>query len=82
MHGPAKEVVFAPVHPAGRLSASDFRHGTDLHVTTHGVPFDHLTGHFVLTCSNGETGTVCFAEVYESLSEGLQNALWELGGVP
>ncbi len=36
--------------------------------------------HFVLTYSNWETGTVCFAESYESLSEGLQNALWELGG--
>jgi hypothetical protein len=38
--------------------------------------------HFVLTYSNGETGTVCFAESPESLSEGLQNDLFELGGVP
>jgi hypothetical protein len=35
-----------------------------------------------LTYSNWETGTACFSESYESLSEGLQNALWELGGVP
>jgi len=36
----------------------------------------------VLTYSNWETGTICFSESYESLSEGFQNALWELGGIP
>src|SRR5439155_1497749 len=43
---------------------------------------EHLIYHFVLTYSNWETGTVCFSESYESLSEGLQNALWELRGAP
>jgi hypothetical protein len=38
--------------------------------------------HFVLTYSNWETGTICHTESFASLSEGLQNALWELGGVP
>ena len=54
----------------------------DLQITLAGQPFDHLVYHFVLTCSNWETGTVCFSESFESLSQGLQNALWELGGVP
>jgi hypothetical protein len=36
----------------------------------------------VLTYSNWETGSICFSESFESLSEGLQSALWELGGVP
>lgn len=36
----------------------------------------------MLCWSNWETGTVCFSESYESLSQGLQNALWTLGGVP
>ena len=36
----------------------------------------------MLPYSNWETGTICFSESFESLSEGLQNALWELGGVP
>ena len=80
--GPAKEVFFAQVHHPGRLAASDFTHCTDLGVTMHGSPFDHLIYHFVLTYSNWETGTICFSESLESLSEGLQNALWELGGVP
>ncbi len=82
LHGPAQEVFFAQVHHPGRLCASDFTHGTELRVTIQGVVFEHLIYHFVLTYSNWETGTVCFAESYESLSEGLQNALHELGGVP
>jgi hypothetical protein len=35
-----------------------------------------------LTYSNWETGSVCFSESFESLSQGFQNALWRLGGVP
>jgi hypothetical protein len=81
-HGPAKEVFFAQVHHPGRLSASDFTHCTSLGVTINGAPFAHMIYHFVLTYSNWETGTICFSESLESLSEGLQNALWELGGVP
>jgi hypothetical protein len=80
--GPAKEVFFAQVHHPGRLSASDFTHCTSLGVTINGTPFAHMIYHFVLTYSNWETGTICFSESLESLSEGLQNALWELGGVP
>jgi hypothetical protein len=53
-----------------------------LGVTISGIPFDHMIYHFVLTYSNWEAGTICFSESFESLSQGLQNALWELGGVP
>src|SRR5512135_2081251 len=80
--GPPKEVFFAQNHEPGRLCASDFTHMAELGVTIAGEPFDHLVYHFVLTYSNWETGTVCFSESWESLCEGLQNALWELGGVP
>jgi hypothetical protein len=80
--GPAKEVFFTQVHEPGRLAASDFTHMNDLGVTIQGQPFEHMVYHFVLTYSNWETATICFSESFESLSEGLQNALWELGGVP
>jgi hypothetical protein len=80
--GPAKEVFFPQVHHPGRLAASDFTHCSELGVTLHGSPFPHLIYHFVLTYSNWETGTICFSESFESLSEGLQNALWQLGGTP
>ena len=80
--GPAKEVFFSQVHTPGRLGASDFTHMTSLGVTIAGQPFEHLVYHFVLTYSNWESATICFSESFESLSEGLQNGLCELGGAP
>jgi hypothetical protein len=82
LEGPDKEVFFPQIHHPGRLCQSDFTHMTSLGITIAGQPFSHLIYHFVLTYSNWETGTICFSENYESLSQGLQNALWELGGVP
>jgi len=82
LEGPAKEVFFPQVHKPGELCQSDFTDMNALGVTILGQPFEHLLYHFVLTYSNWETGTICFSESFESLSEGLQNALWELGGVP
>jgi hypothetical protein len=82
LEGPAKEVFFPQIHYPGELCESDFTYMNSLGVTIAGQPFDHLVYHFVLTYSNWETGTICFSESFESLSEGLQNALWELGGVP
>ena len=79
--GPGKEIFFAQVYRPGEWCESDFTHMGDLGVTIGGVPFAHLLYHFVLCWSNWETGTVCFSESYESLSLGLQNALWKLGGV-
>jgi hypothetical protein len=80
--GPAREVFFPQVHRPGELCASDFCHLSGLGVTLAGQPFPHLIYHFVLTYSNWETGSICFAESFESLSSGLQQALWQLGGVP
>jgi len=80
--GPAREVFFAQQHPPGRLGASDFTHMEELGVTIQGQSFPHLIYHFVLSYSNWEAATVCFSESFESLSEGLQNALWTLGKVP
>ena len=82
LEGPGQEVFFAQVHHPGRLCQSDFSHMTKLGVTMGGRSFEHLIYHFVLTYSNWEALTICYSESFESLSEGLQNALWELGGVP
>ena len=80
--GPPKEVMFPQEHHPGRLSQSDFTHMGNLGITINKQPFEHLLYHFTLTKSNWETGNVCFSECFESLSEGLQRATWELGGVP
>ena len=82
LNGPGKEVFFPQEHEPGMLGESDFTHMNSLGVTIMGQPFDHLMYHLVLTYSNWEAGKICFSESFESLAEGLQDALWELGGVP
>lgn len=80
--GPGKEVFFSQRHVPGRLGQSDFTHMSSLGITIGRQSFPHLLYHFVLTYSNWETVSICYSESFESLSSGLQNALWELGGVP
>ena len=81
-HGELKEVMFPQRHEPGHQAQSDFTFMNVLGVTIQGQPFPHLLYHFVLTYSNWETTTLCSSESFESLSLGLQNALWELGAVP
>lgn len=80
--GPAQEVFFSQEHEPGRLCASDFTHMDTLGVTINRQTFAHLVYHFVLTYSNWEAGMICYSESLESLSQGWQNAIWELGAVP
>lgn len=82
IEGPSKEIYFPQKHLPGELAESDFTHMGKLGITIASQRFDHLLYHFVLTYSNWETGSICYSESFESLSEGLQSALWELGGVP
>jgi Mu transposase, C-terminal domain len=82
IEGPPKEVFFPQLYKPGERAQSDFTVMNSLGITITRCPCDHLVYHFVLPFSNWETGTICFSESFESLSEGLQNALFELGGVP
>ena len=82
LYGPGKEVFFPQIYRPGQWSESDFTRMNKMGITICGIRFDHMLYHFVLCLSNWETVTICFSESYESLSAGLQNALWELGGVP
>src|SRR5437762_9447840 len=54
----------------------------DLDVTIAGEPFPHLVYHLVLTYSNVEAAFICFSETFEALAEGIEKALWQIGGVP
>ena len=80
--GAGREVYFEQEHLPGHLGQSDFSHMTRLGVTIGRQSFPHMIYHFVLTYSNWEFARTCFSESFESLSEGLQAALWTLGGVP
>jgi hypothetical protein len=82
LEGPSREVYFAQIHEPGQMCQSDFTHMSSLGVTIQRQPFEHMVYHFVLTYSNWETARICFSESFESLTAGLQDALWELGGVP
>jgi hypothetical protein len=82
LEGPSQEIYFPQLHRPGELAQSDYTHMGKLGITIANQPFNHLLYHFVLTYSNWETGSICYSESFESLSEGLQAALWELGGVP
>ena len=55
----------------------------DLGVSIAGVPLDHRLYHFRLAFSGWEHGHVVLGgESFVALAEGLQNALWTLGGAP
>jgi len=82
LHGPEQEVIFEQQHTPGERAQSDFTHMEDLGVTIAGEPFPHLIYHFVLTYSNTEAASLCFSETFEALAEGLEKALWQIGGVP
>ena len=79
--GPSREIFFTQVYRPGQWSSSDFTSMNKLAITIAGQPFNHLIYHFVLPYSNWETGTICYSESFESLSQGIQDAFWKLGGV-
>ena len=75
--------MFRQTHEAGRMGLSDFTEMGDLGVTVLGVALDHRLYHFRLVCSGFEHAHVILGgESYVALAEGLQNALWSLGGAP
>ena len=83
VHGPEREVIFRQEHPPGRLGLSDFTDMTDLSIAIAGAPLDHRLYHFRLAYSGFEYAHVVLGgESFVALAEGLQNALWALGGVP
>jgi hypothetical protein len=82
-HGPQRDVIFRQVHEPGRMGLSDFTEMGDLGVQVGGVELDHRLYHFRLACSGFEHAHVILGgESFVALAEGLQNALWALGGAP
>ena len=83
VHGEEQEVIFRQTHEPGRMGLSDFTDMADLDVTVAGVRLDHRLYHFRLVWSGFEHAHVILGgESYVALAEGLQNALWALGGSP
>ncbi len=83
LHGPEREVIFRQEHPPGQQALSDFTDAGELGVSIAGVPLEHRLYHFCLAFSNWEFAHVVLGgESFVALAEGLQNALWSLGGAP
>ncbi|MFA1621993.1 IS21 family transposase [Rhizobium mongolense] len=83
VHGEEQEVIFRQIHEPGLLGLSDFTDMSALGITIAGQPLDHLLYHFRLAYSGFEHAHVILGgESFVALAEGLQNALWSLGGAP
>jgi len=81
--GPEQDVIFRQEHAPGRLGLSDFTDTGALGVTIAAVALAHRLYHFRLAFSGFEHAHVVLGgESFVALAEGLQNALWTLGGVP
>ena len=82
-HGPEQEVIFRQKHEPGKMGLSDFTDMNELSVTVTGNPLRHRLYHFRLAYSGFQHAHVVLGgESYVALAEGLQNALWTLGGAP
>src|SRR5215207_2949922 len=83
IYGADQDVIFRQTHEPGRTGLSDFTDMADLGVTVAGQPLDHRLYHFRLAYSGFEPAHVVLGgESFVALAEGLQNALWSLGGAP
>ena len=82
LNGPDQEVYFPQEHPPGREAQFDFTHGNALGVTIAGQPYPHLLFQLILSHSGWRYAEIATGETFLALKQGLQNALWTLGGVP
>jgi hypothetical protein len=82
VHGSEKTVYFPQQHVPGREAQLDFTHAGELGVTICGEPFPHLLFELILSFSGWRFVQISYGETFEALVDGLQEALWSLGGVP
>ena len=82
-HGDEREIYFPQANPPGRLGLSDFTVCDKLGVMVAGEVFPRRVYQFALASSGWRHAEVVRGgESFAALAQGLQNALWALGGVP
>lgn len=82
-HGPEQDVIFRQKHIPGDMGLSDFTELKGISVTIGGQPLKHLLYHFRVIYSGWSYMKVILGgESFTALAQGLQNALWCLGGAP
>jgi transposase InsO family protein len=83
IHGEEQEIIFRQRHEPGRLGLSDFTDMGGLGIMIAGQRLEHRLYHFRLAyCGFEHAHVVLGGESFVALAEGLQNALWSLGGAP
>jgi hypothetical protein len=81
--GPERELIFRQEHPPGWQALSDFTDAEALGVTIAGAPFPHILYHFWLAFSGWQyVKAIQGGESFTALTEGCQEALWQLGAAP
>ena len=82
-HGADREVFFTQRQRPGQMGISDFTDMGSLGVSVGGRALDHKLYHFRLPWSGFTYAQVVTGgESFEALAQGLQDALWTLGGAP
>jgi len=81
-HGAPKEVFFPQAREPGASLQLDWTHAAELGVIVAGQKWEQLLCHAVLPYSNWEWAVPCRSESMLSMRQGLQAALWAVGGVP
>jgi hypothetical protein len=82
-YGPEQAVIFRQTPVPGDRGLSDFTDMNTLGVTVAGAALNHRLYHFRLAYSGfAHAHVVLGGESFVALAEGLQNALWALGGAP
>lgn len=80
-NGKSKDVIFPQIHIPGQQSLSDFTHMDRSEILIRGIIFKHMLYHFRLVYSKWSyVKVIQSGESFQALSQGLQEALFHLGG--
>ena len=79
LYGCEKEIYFPQEIRPGIQSQSDWTNMNSLAITVDGNTFPHLLFHLMLPYSCWESVDICYSESFDSLANGYQKAVRELG---
>ena len=83
INGKDTDIIIPQKHYPGVQGLSDFTHMNSLGITIGKTPFKHMLYHFRLVYSKySYVKVILGGESFQALSEGLQEALAEIGGSP
>ena len=83
LNGPSKDIMFPQEHYPGVQALSDFTSMNSINILIANEPLVHMLYHFRLVYSKySYIKVILSGESFQALSEGLQEALYEIDGSP